>query len=228
MSQGDRSSGVSQRWPPVEPPDGIPLAVDFDGTVSLADTLAWLRSRAAQAGGAVEQRRRAARASSKQAEKVYLWEQVGISLDQIPMDDELVEDLRGLRAAGRRLVLVTGSAQTMADAVLQRLGCFDEAIGSTLDVNLTGPRKAAALVKLYGRQGFDYLGDSLADVPVWEAARRRYAVWRPTTPQFDLPPGVIRIDRRTSMVAPPGSAQIWAVDDNWAGLDPAGRPLSRP
>jgi hypothetical protein len=32
------------------------------------------------------------------------------------------------------------------------------------------------LVKRFGRGGFDYAGDSAMDIPVWEAARRAYAV----------------------------------------------------
>ena len=37
-------------------------------------------------------------------------------------------------------------------------------------VNLSSKNKAARLVKLYGEQGFDYAGDSSADIAVWRHA----------------------------------------------------------
>jgi hypothetical protein len=45
-------------------------------------------------------------------------------------------------------------------------------IGSTPDHNLTGSRKAERLAADYGAQGFDYAGNSAADLPVWRVARQ--------------------------------------------------------
>lgn len=163
-----------------------PLVLDFDGTITRADTLEWLRHRCAQASPAADRERARQREISKQAEKIYLWAQFAIDLDEIPWDDVVLQWARAQRDAGRRLVLATGSSAQLARDVAEHLDLFEEAWGSTPQRNLTGPRKAAGLVEVYGKAGFDYVGDSVADLPVWEASRQGYVVLRPTTPPFAL------------------------------------------
>lgn len=183
----------------------MPLAFDVDGTLSLADTLAWLRARCADLGPSAEAERARRLEASKQSEKIYLWEHVGLDVTKIPYDDEVLAWAAARRAEGRTLVLVTGSAQGLASAVADHLGLFDDAWGSTDPVNLTGPRKAAALTDRYGAGGFDYVGDSPADLAVWEVARVGYLVRRPTTVDL-VAPGVVEITSRRAMVDISGAA----------------------
>jgi 4-hydroxybenzoate polyprenyltransferase len=49
-------------------------------------------------------------------------------------------------------------------------------MGSTSENHLTGKNKAVALCARFGENGFDYLGDSPRDLPVWEKARHAYFV----------------------------------------------------
>ena len=217
---------LSLSGPTAASSDGIPLAVDFDGTICLADTLAWLRSRAALSGEHTEQRRIGQRTVSKQAEKVFLWEEVGLDLDDLPLDDDLLVALSDARNAGRRLVLVTGSAQGLADAVADRLQMFDDALGTSRAVNLTGPRKAAALINRFGERRYDYLGDSAADLPVWASARQGYLVWRPSTAHFQVPGNVVRIDSERPVQPPPEGDGFW-VGDDYSGWAPE-RDVSEP
>jgi 4-hydroxybenzoate polyprenyltransferase len=60
------------------------------------------------------------------------------------------------------------------------LGIFDRVIASDATRNLKGDWKAAALVAEFGERGFDYVGDSTADLPVWSASRRALVVGSPT------------------------------------------------
>jgi 4-hydroxybenzoate polyprenyltransferase len=94
----------------------------------------------------------------------------------LPYNQPLLERLRSERSRGRRLALVTGSPQAFAHDVAARLGIFDDVIATDDRVNLTGRRKAARLVERYGARGFDYAGDSYADIPVWAQAREGWAV----------------------------------------------------
>jgi 4-hydroxybenzoate polyprenyltransferase len=80
------------------------------------------------------------------------------------------------RRGNRRLVLVTGAHQRFAEAVAGNLGIFDGVMGSTAEIHLTGPRKQAALVERFGANGYDYVGDSGDDLPVWQSARQAYCV----------------------------------------------------
>jgi phosphoserine phosphatase len=217
---------LSLMAPDGAPADGIPLGVDLDGTICLADTLAWLRARAASLGTDMEQRRVEHRALSKQAEKVFLWEEVGLDLDDLPFDDDLVAALSDARDAGRPLVLVTGSAQGLAEAVAERLQIFEDTLGTSRAVNLTGPHKAAALVNRFGERGYDYLGDSVADLPVWTSARQGYVVWRPSTTLFQVHRNVVRIDSERDVEPPPSREGFW-VGDDYSGGTPE-RDVRRP
>jgi 4-hydroxybenzoate polyprenyltransferase len=73
-------------------------------------------------------------------------------------------------------VLCTASDQKIADAIASHLGVFDEAIGSDGQVNLAGERKAQMLEQRFGKAGFDYAGNSSADIAVWQRARRAIVV----------------------------------------------------
>ncbi len=56
------------------------------------------------------------------------------------------------------------------------LGLFDEVHASDGQLNLKGANKAAFLAKHFAQTGFDYVGDSAADVEVWRNARAAYVV----------------------------------------------------
>lgn len=90
--------------------------------------------------------------------------------------------LRQERASGRPLALCTATPQSWADeAAALAGGIFQLVIGSDGTANLKGRRKAGRLVELFGRRGFDYIGDSLADLAVWrEAATPVFAGRRQT------------------------------------------------
>jgi 4-hydroxybenzoate polyprenyltransferase len=74
------------------------------------------------------------------------------------------------------VVLATGAHRSIAEKVAARLGLFDEVLATEGGVNLVGEAKADVLVSRYGKGGFDYIGDSAADIPVWRAAGLRWVV----------------------------------------------------
>jgi 4-hydroxybenzoate polyprenyltransferase len=108
--------------------------------------------------------------------KRQLGRAVPLPVDSLPYNADVISLIERERSAGRKTVLVTASDQLMADSIAAHLKLFDEVIGSDGVTNLKGPAKAALLVKMFGRGGFDYAGDCAADIPVWESARHAYAV----------------------------------------------------
>jgi 4-hydroxybenzoate polyprenyltransferase/phosphoglycolate phosphatase-like HAD superfamily hydrolase len=112
--------------------------------------------------------------------KAWIKRQIGqtapLPVESLPYNADVLGLIKQAKAAGRKAILITASDQLMADGIAAHLKLFDEVIGSDGTTNLKGPAKAAWLVKKFGRGGFDYAGDSAADIPVWEAARRAYAV----------------------------------------------------
>jgi phosphoserine phosphatase len=91
-------------------------------------------------------------------------------------NQELLVLLARERALGRPLVLATGSDARDARAVATHVGIFDEVIASDGHLNITGHRKAAALLQRFRRHGYDYVGNSWADIPVWRHARHAWVV----------------------------------------------------
>ncbi|QTQ37149.1 UbiA prenyltransferase family [Aromatoleum petrolei] len=94
----------------------------------------------------------------------------------LPYNLDLVDWLRQQHTLGRRLILCTASDHSIADPIARHLGVFDEVISSDGMVNLGGANKAKALVDRFGERGFDYAGNSSADLAVWEHARRAIIV----------------------------------------------------
>ena len=92
----------------------------------------------------------------------------------LPYRPAIVEFLRQQHAQ-RPLILVTGAHHELAQAISQHLGLFAAAYGSTPGTHLVGQAKARFLSETFPA-GFDYLGDSPADRPVWQAARQPLAV----------------------------------------------------
>ena len=94
----------------------------------------------------------------------------------LPYNATLLAWLEAQRAAGRRLVLCTASDQAFATAIADHLDVFDEVMASDGVLNLSGPNKALALEQRFGARGFDYAGNSDADLAVWARARRAIVV----------------------------------------------------
>lgn len=94
-------------------------------------------------------------------------EKVEFNWATLPYREELVQKVVEARQAGRTTVLATASPQAWADGIAQHLRCFDQAIGTSQTVNLSGHRKADHLVKLFGEKGFEYAGDTQVDMQVW-------------------------------------------------------------
>lgn len=150
----------------------IPLVVDLDGTLLRSDTLlesllsagrahpgTWLMLPLWLAKGVAHLKHRLAERSN-------------IEVRTLPLNLELVGFLRAQKNKGRGLVLATGADQKIANAVAQHCGLFDRVMASDGQVNLTARQKCARLVREFGRHGFDYVGNSARDLPVWAAARQ--------------------------------------------------------
>lgn len=112
--------------------------------------------------------------------RAYLKEKLArrspISPDVLPYNQELLTWLRSQKEKGRQLVLCTASDQRIAHAIADHLGLFDDVIASDGALNLSGENKARALADRYDRTGFDYVGNSNKDLPVWEKARQAIVV----------------------------------------------------
>jgi 4-hydroxybenzoate polyprenyltransferase len=90
----------------------------------------------------------------------------------LPYRGEVLEYAGKAKAEGRPVILVTASDQRIANAVAAHLGLFDEAIGTDGGRNLKGKNKLAYLEQRFGAKGYDYAGDSEADLVLFASAAR--------------------------------------------------------
>ena len=93
-----------------------------------------------------------------------------------PINDKIYKFLSEEKLRGREILLVTGTNQKQADVFMKKFDFFSQAVGSTDEINLTGKRKAAYLNDRFGEIGYDYVGNSKADLYVWRHARNAYIV----------------------------------------------------
>lgn len=158
-----------------------PLVVDLDGTLVQTDTLH-------------ESALQLLRDHPLAALKIPVWLMTGKARMKhrlselatpnpatLPYQADLLAWLRAEKAAGRHLVLCTASDRTVADRIAQHLALFDEVMASDSRINLAGENKAQALVARFGERGFDYAGNSNADLPVWARARQAIVVSAPSS-----------------------------------------------
>jgi 4-hydroxybenzoate polyprenyltransferase/phosphoserine phosphatase len=116
---------------------------------------------------------------SRSAFKRRVADQLLLDPALLPYDPAVLDFIAEAKAQGRSVDLVSAADHRQVEAIAEHLGLFDLAIGTGspgTTGNLRGKAKADFLVDRYGAQGFDYIGDSINDLPVWAVARRAIAV----------------------------------------------------
>lgn len=93
---------------------------------------------------------------------------VQLRVDLLPYNKPFIDFLREQKLAGRRLVLISASDDSLVQAVAAHLDLFDAAVGSDGLVNCSGPRKLARILER--DKEFCYAGDGRVDLQVWKGA----------------------------------------------------------
>ncbi len=101
---------------------------------------------------------------------------VKLDLETLPYNSQLIEWLKKEKKLGKSLILCTGANIQVANYIANHLQLFDEVIASDININNTGPQKRDFLNKKYGIGGYDYIGNSIEDIPVWAAANHAVLV----------------------------------------------------
>jgi 4-hydroxybenzoate polyprenyltransferase/phosphoserine phosphatase len=156
-----------------------PLVVDLDGTLVRSDLLietafSELGTRPHSIFGMLR-----ALAKGKAELKHRLAEPVDFDPATLPYDDAVLEFIAQARADGRPVYLASASNRRLVRAIAEHLGLFTGWIGSDEGTNLAGSIKAERLVAQFGERGFDYIGNSAADMPVWAKAAKVIAIRAP-------------------------------------------------
>ncbi|SDH62054.1 UbiA family prenyltransferase [Pseudomonas abietaniphila] len=153
-----------------------PLVVDLDGTLLRSDLLmetamAFVRSQPLKVfkllGWLLK---------GKAALKEGLALETQIDVSVLPYDPQIIELITAEKATGRMIVLATASHVSLAERIAEHLQLFDQVLASNANRNLSGRNKRDLLVAHYGEGGFDYIGNSKDDLPIWKVSRQAYVV----------------------------------------------------
>lgn len=157
------------------PPD-VPLCVDLDGTLVATDTL-W------------ESILLLLKQNILQSLLLPLWiiqgralfkhkiaQQVTLEVANLPYRENVLLFLQQEKQSGRAIILATAAHYSIAQAVFTHLKLFNEVIASDAHTNMKGITKRDALIQRFGKRGYDYMGDSTADLPIFQAARQPFLV----------------------------------------------------
>lgn len=152
------------------------LVVDLDGTLLRSDMLYESFWTAFGRDWTVAFTAARAFGQGRAALKQRLAETARLEPATLPFDKEVLAYINNWRESGGRTALVTASDQGLANSIAAHLGVFDEVHGSDGNRNLKGPVKADFLTERFGKRGFVYMGDSAADLPVWQQAAKAITV----------------------------------------------------
>ncbi len=148
----------------------LPLAVDLDGTLLFTDMLFesladHFRRRPLWALWQMMQL-----PFSLAATKARIQSRASLDIGTLPVNEDVLAYCRRARSAGRPVWLVSASDQSIVSEVAEKYGVFDRAIGSNGVTN----NKAGAKARLLAAEapgGYEYIGDSRADMKVWAGAK---------------------------------------------------------
>ena len=142
------------------------LCVDLDGTLVKSDTL-------------VDSLLLLARTHPLKALQTPLWLQGGkaalkarvaahVHLDaaHLPYNRKVLDYLMQQHGQGRKIYLTTGADSRLAQRIANHLGIFEDVLASDGETNLTGHNKLASFRQQFADQGFDYIGNARADLPL--------------------------------------------------------------
>ena len=188
----------------IETAAGIPLVVDLDGTLIKVNSLqeAFVQLLAKQPLAALRALflLKDGRASFKAA----VADRVLLDPAALPFDEKVLAAMKEARAKGRKIYLATAANGLFATAIANSIGNIDGIFASDGETNLKGKTKAELLVAVFGEHGFDYIGNSKADLPVWKAARNVLVTGAPSAlvdhlTREQLAPEVLRTRDKAAM-----------------------------
>ncbi len=147
-----------------------PLAIDLDGTLIATDTLLESFLRSVKSAPATLIRLPFWLLKGRAALKRGLAERGGIDVQGLPYRRDVLSYLSAEKQAGRRIILATAADRLIAIRIAEHLGLFEDVLASDGTRNLKGPSKLEAIRARLGPD-FVYAGDSVADLPIWQASK---------------------------------------------------------
>jgi 4-hydroxybenzoate polyprenyltransferase len=189
----------------------LPLVVDLDGTLVRTDTLVEAALRlAARNPWALLALLPTLLSCGKAAFKLGVNTAQRLDPDTLVYNQDVLALADSARADGRPVYLCTAADAGVAGPIAAHVGGFAGVFASDGVLNLKGPAKASFLVELFGRHGFDYVGDAASDLPVWHEAATAYVVEPARSLKLRAQAASTRMEVLGERRALPASLRVWS------------------
>lgn len=103
--------------------------------------------------------------------KNYIAINTEINPEILPTNSHLLDYLLHEKISNRKIILATASNEKFAKQVAEHYAIFDDVIASTEEVNLKGKNKLEKIKEVAKGEDFEYIGDSSADIPIWQESK---------------------------------------------------------
>jgi 4-hydroxybenzoate polyprenyltransferase/phosphoserine phosphatase len=108
--------------------------------------------------------------------KHYVVTSIVTDVSYLPLDPDVLAVIDQVCRSGRSVHLVSANDERYVRAVADHIGLVEYRSESNDRASLSTSGKTRHLVDKFGEGGFDYVGGSENDIPVWVVARHRVAV----------------------------------------------------
>ncbi|ABL02348.1 conserved hypothetical protein [Candidatus Ruthia magnifica str. Cm (Calyptogena magnifica)] len=131
--------------------------------------------------------------------KEQLTKRFSIDVSTLPYNQNVIDYIKKRKKQGDKIILATASHKLYAFAVsnylkikktqaknkqqdfdlfthndqqttVKKIDLFDDVMASNKNFNLSSYNKAEKLIERFGDKGFDYMGDHMRDLPIWEVS----------------------------------------------------------
>lgn len=131
-----------------------------------------------------------------------LWHRAALDAAHLPYDPSVVAFLTEEHAQGRRIILATSGSPQWAEEIAAHLGFFDEILIASAKTGNPIQQRLSQLLEQYGSGGFDYLGHSAKELPLWAVSGQAYLVKPSPSLQQQLPVQARVLPRMHSLQLP--------------------------
>jgi len=135
--------------------------------------------------------------------KRFLADNTEFSAEHLPYNQVLIDYLKKEKSQGRKIILATASDKLIAEKVAKHLEFFDDIIASEPGSNLKGKHKLKVIKEHSGSAGFEYIGDSKADYPIWKEADKT---------------GFVNVSADPNIIVPDTTKHSIHIDDQGSAL----------
>ena len=103
--------------------------------------------------------------------KEFLYRMTHLNIDKLPYNNELIDYINKEKDKYDHIILISGSYYKYVQSISEHLRLFDSFAGTDITTNMISENKVKYLNKHFHNPIFDYVGDSIKDLYIWEKSR---------------------------------------------------------